>query len=694
MCPPETERPYLSIVATARNDNHGGNLLGRMQVFVSAWIEQARRHNLSSELILVEWNPPEDRPRLAEALRWPEDTGPTRVRIIEVPAEIHRRYRHAEALPLYQMIAKNVGIRRARGEFVLVTNIDIVFSDEIVRFLAERKLEKGKLYRTDRYDAATDVPVDGTLDEQLAYCRGHIIRLCARHGIYKLTEDGMRENLPGDIVPPDSGIWFGEGWFEIERYVIDYFRWMADDADLFLRVPPGGGTLKFEVEAGPGVGAPPHTLQALDEDGKVVAEWLLISRTTLRLDIPDTPGGRRRIRFRAPGGGLPIVHDPRITNFRFYRVEWMQSKAPDFAPHPFGKTVKKWMPILLRLLKDRLKANPLTFPVAGPRAFFRAVRLLRLLGLDIFDGGAAFRLCEGWHSLEDTGGITFRWAHYNSEFAICFQDGSTRLGMLVEPGPSLGFAPFDLVLRIEGKEIGRARVHGVTYVEFDLPIRQGEEVLINLNPENPGGAWGQPIPGDVRTLNYRVLVCGRGTPPQHPAPPDPAPRDGMWPTRLLATRPAETDWVADLAPQAKAIAEMGRPHFLHLYACGDFQMMALEDWDDVRGYAELDEFSMHLDSVFSYAAYYSGKDEVFLPDPMRIYHIEHGIGSGWTPEGHDALMERITRKGISQLVFADVAAMVAQMRRLHATMIFNLDDWGMAGEQLQETTLDRTQVVS
>src|ERR1700676_3160448 len=114
--------PYLSVVATARHDTHGGNLLGRMQVFVDAWINQCKRHNLSSELIIVEWNPPADKPKLAEALRWPDDTGPCQVRIIEVPAELHRRYRHAAALPLYQMIAKNVGIRRAQGEFILATN--------------------------------------------------------------------------------------------------------------------------------------------------------------------------------------------------------------------------------------------------------------------------------------------------------------------------------------------------------------------------------------------------------------------------------------------------------------------------------------------------------------------------------------------------------------------------------------------
>ena len=33
------------------------------------------------------------------------------------------------------MIAKNAGIRRARGQFVLATNIDIIFSNELVGFL-------------------------------------------------------------------------------------------------------------------------------------------------------------------------------------------------------------------------------------------------------------------------------------------------------------------------------------------------------------------------------------------------------------------------------------------------------------------------------------------------------------------------------------------------------------------------------
>ncbi len=53
-----TDTTDLSLVVTSRNDNHGGDLLKRMQIFVTGWLEQARRHHVNSELISVEWNPP------------------------------------------------------------------------------------------------------------------------------------------------------------------------------------------------------------------------------------------------------------------------------------------------------------------------------------------------------------------------------------------------------------------------------------------------------------------------------------------------------------------------------------------------------------------------------------------------------------------------------------------------------------
>lgn len=180
--------PYLSVVATSRNDDHGGNLLGRMQLFVDGLAAQCRRHGLEAELVLVEWNPPANRPRLAKALRWPADPGPCQLRIIEVPPSLHTRYRHSEALPLFQMIAKNVGIRRARGRFVLATNIDILFSEPLMAWLARRPLASGRFYRVDRYDVPSPPPAEATPQDRLAWCARHTFRVARRDGIYIRTK--------------------------------------------------------------------------------------------------------------------------------------------------------------------------------------------------------------------------------------------------------------------------------------------------------------------------------------------------------------------------------------------------------------------------------------------------------------------------------------------------------------------------
>src|SRR5437588_3562711 len=145
----------LSIVATSRNDDHGGNLLHRMQLFVNGLLEQCRRHQLDAELILVDWNPPPDKPKLKEALSYPVQNGCCDVRIIEVPPEVHSRFKYSDGLPLFQMIAKNVGIRRARAPFILATNIDILFSDELVA--AFRNLKAGAMYRVDRRDIVAEL---------------------------------------------------------------------------------------------------------------------------------------------------------------------------------------------------------------------------------------------------------------------------------------------------------------------------------------------------------------------------------------------------------------------------------------------------------------------------------------------------------------------------------------------------------
>ena len=674
-------QPYISVIATARNDNHGGNLLGRIQVFVDAWINQAKRHNLASELILVEWNPPADKPKLAEALRWPKDTGPCEIRIIEVPSEVHVRYQHAAALPLYQMIAKNVGIRRARGEFLLITNIDVVFSSELVDFLAKRQLENRRLYRLDRTDVDRDVPVDGTLDDQLAYCHSHVIRLFTRDGVFPLTPEGFRVYEQHDIVATDSGIWFGSGWFEVELYTDEHFRWMRDEAELHLRVPAGGGTLQLEFEAGPGVGAAPHVLEALDGDSRKVAEWSVTGRAVVRLVVPPAASGLQVVRLRAPDGGRGVPADLRPMNFRFFRIEWVGASAPDGNMLPLGDTIQATRSTLARMVDAGVRAG-VGSALATPWNVWQSIGLLRKRGADIFDAGGEFQTGPGWYHLEKYGPQRFRWASSNVELQVRLNDGSASLGLLVEPGPAIGFRPFDLVVTAKGGALlKRARIRGLTYVEFAVPAAPGEQFTLVLNPENSGTGDAVQFEGDARTMNFRVYGCVRGS--RKVA----APRASStpWSARVVSLRPPDMDWMDFYKNQQREIAEMGRPAFLHLFACGDFQMMARQHWFDLRGYAELDQYSMHLDSILSYAAHHMGVQETMLMPPLRVFHIEHDVGTGWTPEGDKKLTERLAKKSIQTIVYNDLALMVTQMRRLQTPLIFNLDTWGLGDCELEES---------
>src|SRR5262249_51178682 len=203
----------------------------------NALVGQCRRHQLSAELVIVEWNPPSDRSRLAQALRWPPEKGPCGVRILEVPEHLHRRFRHADTMPLFQMIAKNVGIRRAKGRFILATNIDVLMNDELVRFLASGALRPGQMYRIDRHDVRTDVPVAGPVEEQLHYCATHLLRRNTSEGTFPLTPAGEWDLFERDIAPPGEGITFEAGWFPPEEGSDRPVRWAGPGALVAVRPP-------------------------------------------------------------------------------------------------------------------------------------------------------------------------------------------------------------------------------------------------------------------------------------------------------------------------------------------------------------------------------------------------------------------------------------------------------------------------
>jgi len=317
----EQERPYVSVVVAARNDDHGGNMLRRMQAFIDAWVGQAREYHLPSEIIVVEWNPPAGRPKLIDALEWPPDPGPCDVRFLDVSPEVHRQFKHADAIPLHQMIAKNAGIRRARGEFVLATNLDIVLSAEVMRFIADRRLEKRRMYRMDRTDVANHVPPRASSDQLVQFCENHRVKVFTSEGGFDIGPDGLLALEGNDIVAPDAGLRFGLGWYPVDRGSAEPFRWMAREAEIILHRPDGTAPcLLMDAEVGPS-GGDSIDLEVIDSAGSVLTSACVEGRSQLRLHIPEQISAGT-FRFRIAGGGIPLARDPRILNFRLFQLAW------------------------------------------------------------------------------------------------------------------------------------------------------------------------------------------------------------------------------------------------------------------------------------------------------------------------------------------------------------------------------------
>jgi hypothetical protein len=168
--------PYYSIVVTSRNDGHGGDLLKRMRLFLLGLLHQTRKYKLPIELVIVEWNPLPDLPRLHEILPKPGAGDVLTVRYVTVPPAVHNRYKRGADIPLFQMTAKNVGIRRAKGQFVLACNIDLLFSDPLFALLAAQNLDPKSYYRANRNDIPDEIDPSMSFEAQMQYAESHIIR--------------------------------------------------------------------------------------------------------------------------------------------------------------------------------------------------------------------------------------------------------------------------------------------------------------------------------------------------------------------------------------------------------------------------------------------------------------------------------------------------------------------------------------
>ncbi len=681
------EAPYLSVVVTTRNDDHGGDPLKRLQAFVNAFDAQCRRTKLEAEVIVVEWNPPTERPRLHELVRLPERSALV-LRFVEVPATLHGRIRHADVLPLFQMIAKNVGIRRARGRFILATNIDIIFSDELVEYFASGQLAPGYLYRVDRHDIQSDFPVDSSLEKQMAYCRTHQLRLHARDGTYHVNRFGRVTPLEQDIVDPPV-VTLGAGWHVREgNTVFGFYRWAGDEAHLVVDRAASPGldrsvVLGVDLEPNPYQPGSWIDVEILDRGRRLVRRR--ISRvasnvTRLNVALEDNVSHHEiTLRVVASSGGrehLPLFERRERLLYRLYRAT--VRAVPTIARSLHDYDIGGWRRGLptSALSVDRETA---------------AVRVVTDPG--IFSYGAKF----GPLQVPRDGVYDFvlRCSCSEGEIAFAVMDGTRGEWLQAE----------DLEIHEDMVSIRTVSVE----------LTRGQKVWLFVSNNHPDGdrashAVIHSLRGSVPLHEFRVRLdpvavrrsirgrFGRGA--QACSRFLRLARDSaVHRTRQLdgaiRKRPPTPPVVAVRADVSGAVTELSsfgdflrghRPAHVHQNACGDFQLMARDRWFELRGYPEFSMYSMNIDGLFEMVAYSAGIKECHWEMPLCIYHLEHEKGSGWTPEGEALLKRRIAESGITWLDASTVHVWSAYMEWLRRPMIFNGSDWGFGDVVLRETT--------
>lgn len=145
----------ITIVVSGRNDDYGGDFTTR---FFRAWranLDRLSDAGVATELLFVEWNPVAGRPLLSRQVL----AEFANARAIAVPNDAHQRYGGNPHMPFHEMPAKNIGIRHARGAWVLIANADIVLGRDVIAWLARAGHDERTLYRAHRIDVPSDVPI-------------------------------------------------------------------------------------------------------------------------------------------------------------------------------------------------------------------------------------------------------------------------------------------------------------------------------------------------------------------------------------------------------------------------------------------------------------------------------------------------------------------------------------------------------
>ncbi len=251
-----------------------------------------------------------------------------------------------------------------------------------------------------------------------------------------------------DIIPTTNDIALGTGWDRLETYRGENFRWISNDAILHVAVLKRiEHQILLQIEPGPGVGLKPFTLKVLDESGATISDIDVKGRQTVSFSLPISGPRVFSLKLHTADGGKTAPNDPRVLNFRVFKVE------------------------------------------------------IKRLPADVVVAGSGLRLGSGWYPLETFGGESFRWVNNDAVIEVG-ADAPRNIELELEPGPGLDLKPFTLtVFDQAGNQVQSSPVSGRVPLTIKLPPTLRLPTSIRLHVDGGGKSSNH----DARIMNFRVF---------------------------------------------------------------------------------------------------------------------------------------------------------------------------------------------
>jgi hypothetical protein len=205
-----TPMPYISFVIYGRNDGYVPNYIKRVTRATALLADQLERAGVDAEIIISEWNPPPDRPLLLEVVELPKVSKHVSIWGLVVGPEHHAGFAGSRERGFHGGEAANVGIRRARGRFIVPKSSDTFFSNQTIERIARRDIDVDTMYRVCRHDVViTDERIWDLDDEAL------LATLAAMpasvHGVITQPEEwdirDLHTNACGDFTLMSAAYW-------------------------------------------------------------------------------------------------------------------------------------------------------------------------------------------------------------------------------------------------------------------------------------------------------------------------------------------------------------------------------------------------------------------------------------------------------------------------------------------------------